>query len=132
MANVMRKVWKFGVAALLGIGVVGLATPGLAHAGGVHLSIGIGVPAPVYVAPAPVVVAPAPVVVQPPPVVTYPSPVVIAEPPPPVVTYPSPVVIAEPPVVYARPFPPGLAERYHGYYPAHGYKYYKHWKYRND
>jgi hypothetical protein len=116
MANGKRKLWQFGVVAFLGVGMVGLAMPGVAHAGGVHLSIGIGVPAPVYVEPAPLVVAPAPVFVRPAPVITYPSP----------------VVIAEPPVVYARRLPPGLAKRYDGYYPAYGYKYYKHWKHRDD
>lgn len=113
MANVERKLWQFGVAALLGVSMVGLAMPGVAHAGGIHLSIGIGVPAPVYVAPAPVVVAPPPVFVRPAPIITYPAP----------------VVIAEPPVVYARPLPPGLAKRYYGYHPAYGYKYYKHGRY---
>ena len=42
-----------------GLAVAGLA--GAAHAGtDVHLSIGLGVPGPVYVAPAPVYVAPPP------------------------------------------------------------------------
>ena len=116
MANVKRKLWPFGIVVFLGLSMIGLAAPGAVHAGGVHLSIGIGVPTPVYVTPPPVVVAPAPVIVQPPPVVMYPSP----------------AVIAEPPVVYARPLPWGLEKRYYGYHPAYGYKYYKHWKHDND
>lgn len=79
-----------------------------AHAGGLHISIGlplpplpplpgirIGVPTPVYAAP-PVVYA------QPAPVVTAPAPVVVA---PPAVVYAPPVYVAPAPVYFApRPW----------------------------
>src|SRR6266446_6265902 len=51
-----------GVVTLVGIASLGLPCP--AQAGGVHVSIGVGLP--VVVAPAPVIVQPAPVVVPPP------------------------------------------------------------------
>ena len=99
-----------GVLASLAVSIAVLAMPQPAHAGGIDVSIGIGVPAPVYVVPPPVVVHPAPVIVQPAPSFVYPG------------------VVFPPPVVYGRPWPPGLAKKYHGYYPAHGYKFYKHRK----
>jgi hypothetical protein len=94
----------------LGLSIVALAVPGQALAGGIRISI--GVPAPVYVAPPPVVVYPAPIVVQPPPRFVYPPP----------------VAFSVPYGVYGRPLPPGLAKKYYGYHPAHGYKFYKHGK----
>ena len=92
----------------LGLSIAALALPGHVLAGGIQISI--GVPVPVYVAPPPVVVYPEPIVVQPPPRVVYPPP----------------VAFSVPYGVYGRPLPPGLAKKYYGYHPAHGYKFYKH------
>ena len=94
----------------LGLSIVALAMPGHVLAGGIQISI--GVPVPVYVAPPPVVVYPEPIVVQPPPRVVYPPP----------------VAFSVPYGVYGRPLPPGLAKKYYGYHPVHGYKFYKHGK----
>jgi hypothetical protein len=93
----------------LGLGIAALTVSQPAHAGGLRLSIGIGIPAPVYVAPVPVVVAPAPVLIYPPPAVVY--------------QYP--VVVTRPYFVHKHHFPPGLAKKYYGYHPAHSYKFYK-------
>ncbi len=79
------------------VGIASLTLPFSAQAGGVHVSIGVGVP--VVVAPAPVFVQPAPVVVQQ-PVIVQRVPVIVAEPP---------IVVAEPRVVYGYP-------SYRGYY----------------
>jgi hypothetical protein len=73
------------------VGMASLALPVPAQAGGVHVSIGVGLP--VVVAPAPVMVHPAPVVV-PQPVIVQRAPVIVTEPP---------VVVAEPRVVYGYP-----------------------------
>ncbi len=122
MKRVNVVLMTVGVLTFLGVSLIGLAMPTAAYAGGVSLSIGIGIPFPVAVAPAPVLVAPAPVVVQPAPVVVQ---------PPPVVMYQEPVMIAQPyPVyqpyaVYPRPLPPGLAKKYYGYRPVRGYKFYR-------
>jgi len=70
------------------VGMASLALPLPAQAGGVHVSIGVGLP---------VVVAPAPVIVQPAPVV-LPQPVIVVQPP---------VVVAEPRVVYGYPYSRG-------------------------
>ncbi|SRR6266851_1298216 len=86
------------------VGMASLALPFSAQAGGVHVSIGVGVP--VVVAPVPVVVQPAPVVVTQ-PVIVQRAPVIVAEPP---------VVVAEPRVVYGYP-------SYRGYY--------RHWKHHH-
>jgi hypothetical protein len=97
---------------------VSLATwvmPRVADAGGVRLSIGIGIPAPVYVAPPPVIVHPAPVIVQPTPGIVYPG-----------VVYSPPVVYTTPYGVYGHPVPPVIVKQPRHYYPAHGYKFYKH------
>ena len=74
------------------VGMASLALPFPAQAGGVHVSIGVGLP--VVVAPAPVIVQPAPVVV-PQPVIVQRAPVIVTEPP---------VVVAEPRVVYGYPY----------------------------
>jgi hypothetical protein len=89
---------------MIGLGVVtlGLAMVTPAQAGGVDVSIGIGLPVPMVVAPAPVVVAP-----------------------PPVVVYP-PAVVAPPPMRYGYPLPPGLAKKYDRYPPYYGGKFYRH------
>ena len=79
-------------------GLAALALPRPAHAGGVHVSLGFGLPVPVYVAPTPVVVAPPPLV--------YPAP--------PVYVHPAPVVVVQPPVVYGRSSSRGDAS-YGGY-----------------
>lgn len=108
MPRTKGVLFSIGLLTCLGISLAGFIAP--AQAGGVHLSIGIGIPAPVYVAPAPVVVAPAPVVV-------YPAPRIV---------YAPPVVVVEPYVVYKQHhLPPGLAKKYYGYHPVHGYKQYK-------
>ena len=65
-------------AALAGLGLVS----GAAHASRVSWSVGVNVPAPVYVAPAPVYVPPQPVYVAP-------APVYYAPPPPAVVSRPA-------------------------------------------
>ena len=62
---------KYSILPFLGLSLLALVVPWLAHAGVVHVSVGFELPVPVTVVPAPVpvVVAPAPVVVQRPPVV---------------------------------------------------------------
>jgi hypothetical protein len=100
---------RLALVAALGIGLGGLALATPAQAGGIHVSIGLGIPAPVYVAPPPLVVAPAPVIVQP-------APSVIYEPP---------VVVTPPYLGYWPHIPPGHAKRYYGYAPVYGYKAYK-------
>ena len=115
-----RRALSVTVVGLLGL-VVSLATwvmPPTADAGGVHFSIGIGIPAPVYVAPPPVVVHPAPVIVQPAPAIVYPG-----------VVYPPPMAYTVPYSAYGHPVPPVVVKPYRGYYPAYGYKFYKHGKY---
>jgi hypothetical protein len=79
-------------------GLAALALPRPAHAGGVHVSLGFGLPVPVFVAPPPPVVYPAP------PVYVYPAPVVVEHPP----------VVVQPPVVYGQPYYRGYAS-YGGY-----------------
>ena len=79
------------------------ALPLPAQAGGVQVSIGVGLL--VVVAPASVIGQPAPVVV-PQPVIVQHAPVIVTEPP---------VVVAEPRVVYGYPY-------YRGYH--------RHWKHR--
>jgi hypothetical protein len=86
------------------VGMASLTLPFSAQAGGVQVSVGVGVP--VVVAPAPVVVQPAPVVV-PQPVIVQRAPVIVTEPP---------VVVAEPRVVYGYP-------SYRGHY--------RHWKHHH-
>ena len=55
-------------------GLAALALPRPAHAEGVHVSVGFGLPEPMVVAPVPVVVAPQPTVVYPvPPVYVQPA-----------------------------------------------------------
>ncbi|HEX9871583.1 MAG TPA: hypothetical protein VGC99_23870 [Candidatus Tectomicrobia bacterium] len=105
-----------GVLVGLAVSIAAWAMPQPAHAGGVHLSIGVGIPAPVYVVPPPVIY-PAPVIIQPDPSIVYPG-----------VVFPPPVVYTVPYGVYGRPLPPGLAKKYHGHYPGYGYKFYKHGK----
>ena len=75
------------------VGMASLALPFPAQAGGVQVSIGVGLPFPGVVYPAPVIVAPQPVIVQR-------APVMVIE---------SPVMVAEPRVVYGYP-------SYQGYY----------------
>jgi len=101
----------------LTVSLVTWVMPPAADAGGVHLSIGIGIPAPVYVAPPPIVVYPAPVIVQPAPGIVYPG-----------VVYPPPVAYAVPYGTYGYPVPPVIVQQPRGYYPAYGYKFYKHGK----
>jgi hypothetical protein len=82
------------------IAVASLVLPLSAHAGGVHVSIGFGLPVAVIAPPPPVVVALQPVVVQP-------APVVVHQPP---------VVIAQPRVVYTSPYYRGYRHwRHHRY-----------------
>jgi hypothetical protein len=117
-------VWTVGILAALGVSLATWMLPPVADAGGVNLSIGIGIPAPVYVAPPPVVVHPAPVIVHPAPRVVYPPP----------------GAYAVPYGVYGYPVPPVIVRKhhgYHGYYPARGYKFYKYgqpgwWHHRHD
>jgi len=104
---------KYSILPFLGLSLLALAVPWLAHAGVVHVSVGFELPVPVTVVPAPVpvVVAPAPVVVQRPPVVI--------ERPAPMVVYPAPVVIKERRVIYRDHLPPGLAKKFYGYEHVH-------------
>jgi hypothetical protein len=104
--------WKYSILSFLGLSLLALAVPWSAHAGGVHVSVGVELPIPVAVvpAPAPVVVAPTPVVVQRPPVVFYPAPVVVRQPP---------VVIEERRVIYRDHLPPGLVKKFYGYEHVH-------------
>src|SRR6266571_7961602 len=71
------------------VGMASLSLPFPAQAGGVHVSIGVGLP--VVVAPAPMIVQPAPVVV------VQPAPVVVSQP---VIVQRAPVIVTEPQVVY--------------------------------
>jgi len=80
MKRARGMLWRFGVLTFLGMGLVSLTIPWPAQAGGVHVSVGLGIPVPVVVAPAPVYVQPAPVYVQRPPVVVHQPSVVVAEP----------------------------------------------------
>jgi len=107
-----------GVFVCLAVSIAAWVMPQPAHAGGVHLSIGIGIPAPVYIGPPPVVVYPAPVMIPPEPSYIYPG-----------VVYPPPVVYTVPYGVYGGSLPPGLAKKYPGHHHhGHGYKFYKHGK----
>ena len=81
------------------VGMASLALPFPAQAGGVQVSIGVGLPFPGVVYPAPVIVAPQPVIVQR-------APVIVTEPP---------VVVAEPRVVYGYPYYRG----YHRHWKHH-------------
>jgi hypothetical protein len=71
---------RFGMLTFLGLGLVSLMLPWQAQAGGLHVSIGLGLPLPVAVMPAPVYVQPAPVYVQPAPAYVQSAPVVVTEP----------------------------------------------------
>jgi hypothetical protein len=90
MKRISTLLRALGVVTL--IGIASLALPFPAQAGGVHVSIGVGLP--VVVAPAPVMVHPAPVVVVPQPVIVHRAPVFVTEPR---------VMVAEPRVVYGYP-----------------------------
>ena len=106
MKRAHGMLWRFGIVAFLGMGLVSLMLPWPAQAGGVHVSVGFGLPFPVVVAPAPVYVQPAPVYVQSVPVYVQPAPVVVTEP-------------------YPR-------RAYYGDYYQHGwYKRAKHWKHHH-
>src|SRR6266446_4396863 len=94
-----------GVVTLVGIASLGLPCP--AQAGGVHVSIGVGLP--VVVAPAPVVVQPAPVVV-PPPIIVQRAPVMVA---------PPPVVVTAPRVVYGYPYSRGASRHWRHHHHHH-------------
>jgi hypothetical protein len=76
------------------VGMASLALPFPVQAGGVQVSIGVGLPFPGVVYPAPVIVQPAPVVVVPQPVIVQRAPVIVKE----------PLVVAEPRVVYGYPY----------------------------
>ena len=89
MSCIRTLVRVLGVMTL--VGMVSLTLPFPAQAGGVQVSIGVGLP--VAVVPAPVIVQPAPVVV-PQPVIVQRAPVIVAEPQ---------IVVAEPRVVYRYP-----------------------------
>ena len=101
---------KLGALTFLGVSLVGLAAPLPARAGGVHVSIGFGLPIPVAVVPAPVFVAPSPVIVQRAPVI---------------------VVIEEQRVVYPGYLQPGLAKKFYGYQHVRGDGSFKHWKHHH-
>jgi hypothetical protein len=114
-----RRTLSLTVGVLVGLGVclVTWVMPSPAQAGGVRVSIGIGIPAPVYVAPPPVVVHPAPVIVHPAPGIVYPG-----------VVYPPSAAFTVPYGVYGHPVPPVIVKKHRGYHHAHGYKFYKHRK----
>jgi hypothetical protein len=103
MQRINTLLRTFGIVGFCGLAA--LAHPRPAHAGGVHVSVGFGLPGPVFVAPAPVVIAPQPTVVYPaPPVYVQPAPVVVEQPP----------VVVQPQVVYGQPSYRGYA--YYGGY----------------
>jgi len=106
MPCISTLVRTLGVMTLVGMASLSLPFP--AQAGGVHVSIGVGLP--VVVAPAPVIVQPAPVVVSQ-PVIVQRAPVIVTGPP---------VVVAEPQVVYGYP-------AYRG-----PYRYWKHHHHHDD
>jgi len=103
ISTLVRTLWVVTL-----VGIASLALPFPAQAGGVHVSIGVGLPFPGVVYPAPVIVQPAPVVVAPQPVIVQRAPVIVTEPP---------VVVAEPRVVYGYLY-------YRGYY--------RHWRHHHD
>jgi hypothetical protein len=114
MPCISTLVRTLGVMTLVGMASLSLPFP--AQAGGVHVSIGVGLP--VVVAPAPVIVQPAPVVV------VQPAPVMI---PQPVVVQRAPVIVTEPPVVVAEP------QVVYGYPAYRGpYRYWKHHHHHDD
>ena len=103
MQRINTRLRTFGIVGFCGLAALALPSP--AHAGGVHVSVGFGLPGPVFVAPAPVVVAPQPTGVYPaPPVYVQPAPVVVEQPP----------VVVQPQVVYGQPSYRGYA--YYGGY----------------
>jgi hypothetical protein len=116
---IRRKVPLLMVGVLVGLALSSAmwVMPQPGHAGGVHVSIGLGIPQPVYIGPPPVVVQPAPVIIQPEPSYIYPG-----------VVYPPPVVYTVPYGVYRRPWPPGLAKKHHGHHHGYDYKSYKYGK----
>jgi hypothetical protein len=89
--------WMFGL--MIFIGMTSLALPLPAHAGGLHVSIGLGVP-------------------------VYPAPIVVA--PPPAVVYPAPVIVTQPPVVYGAPSV--VVGGYHGPRHRHWRHHHHHWR----
>jgi hypothetical protein len=63
------------------LGIASLVLPLTAHAGGLQVSVGLGLPVPVVVAPTPVVVTrPQPVIVPSAPVVVTRPPIIVGEP----------------------------------------------------
>jgi len=105
MQRISGMLWRFGILTFFGLTLASLI-PWPAQAGGLHVSVGLGLPVPVVVAPAPVVVQPAPVVIPQPP-----------------------VIVQQPPVVIAEPYPGRV------YYPYYGHGWYKrakHWHHRYD
>ena len=110
MEHIRTLPWMFGLAMFLGIASLALPLP--AHAGGLRVSIGPGLPVPVVVAPAPVVVT------RPQPVIVQSAPVVVTRPP---------VVVSEPRVEFERPYYGGYHVWYkHSYYGG----YHRHWKHQ--
>ena len=126
MTRMQTVLWSLGVLCGVGIMLSGLLRPVPAEAGGLHVSIGLGIPVPVGVVPAPVVVAPAPIIVQQPPVVVVPSPVIVQ--PAPVIAYPPPLVVGPPVVAYPPYLSPGFAQPYRGDPAGDGYRWARHWK----
>ncbi len=119
MPCISTLVRTLGVMTLVGMASLSLPFP--AQAGGVHVSIGVGLP--VVVAPAPVIVQPAPVVVSQ-PVIVQPAPVVV---PQPVIVQRAPVIVTGPPVVVAEP------QVVYGYPAYRGpYRYWKHHHHHDD
>jgi len=54
MKRAHGTLWRFGVWTFLSMGLMSLMIPWPAQAGGVHVSVGFGIPVPVVVEPAPV------------------------------------------------------------------------------
>ena len=116
MKRTSGMLWQFGIVTFLGLGLVSLMLPWQAQAGGIHVSVGFGLPVPVIVAPAPVYVQPVPVYVQPAPVYVQPAPVYVR---------PAPVYVQPAPVVVTEPYP---GQAYYGGYYRHGWHHRaKHW-----
>jgi hypothetical protein len=90
------------------LGIASLVLPLTAHAGRLHVSVGLGLPVPVVVAPTPVVIT------RPQPVIVPSAPVVVTQPP---------IIVGEPCVESTRP--------YYGGYHRH-WRHWKHHRHDND
>ena len=114
MQRAHGRLWLLGIGTFLGMGLVSLLLPWPAQSGGVQVSVGVALPAPVAVTPAPIVVASAPVVVSHPPVVVAQSYPVVVQPAP-VVAQRPPVVVQQSAMLVVEPYPGQAYCPYYGY-----------------